>query len=428
MGIGSQLRLYGDVQVDSRLVSKGTLFFALKGEKTDGHKFLHQVRKKGGVGAVVSKQYTGQSFGLELYFVDNVLDALQTTAKLSLETRKPFIIGITGSVGKTTTKEFTATLLEEKYCVAKSFANYNGQIGMPLSILNSDQNAELLVLEMAMTQAGHITRLVQIAPPDIAVLTKVDLVHSENFPDGIEGIKKAKAEIFSSKKTRVRIIGESLKDLIQGEKITFSSTSSTADYTLKERGEGFCVDEKGCRVANLIFPFTEKHFIEDALVAIAIARSCKVSWPKIFQKIAQLVPPKMRFEKIQYQGALMINDAYNAGPESIRAALESLPEPAKGRRTIAVFGEMTHLGSFAKEGHSKVGEFSVERVDEVLCIGNHCRIICELFKQAKKPAILYKNLPSLVKKLKEVILPGDVVLIKGSRDINLDKIFQHLDT
>lgn len=193
------------VAVDSRQIKPGDLFFALPGAKADGHTFLEEAAKKGAAGAVVHHSYNGADFGLPLIKSDDVLQTLQELARKKVESARPRIVGITGSLGKTTTKEFVTTLLKAKYRVAASPGNSNSQIGLPLAILNhSGEGDEILVLEMGMTHPGEIHKLVSIAPPEVAVVTKVALVHACNF-ESIEEIAHAKGEIFSHPLTKMGI-------------------------------------------------------------------------------------------------------------------------------------------------------------------------------------------------------------------------------
>ncbi|HEX4840153.1 MAG TPA: Mur ligase family protein, partial [Rhabdochlamydiaceae bacterium] len=186
---------------DSREVKKGDLFFALKGAHFDAHGFLKEVASRGAVAAVVDASYLGENFGLPLLKVQDVVEALHQLAKTVQALRHQRIVAVTGSVGKTTTKEFIATLLSQKYTVFKTPGNNNSQVAFPTAILNADGKEEFFVAEMAMSAAGQIRKLVDIAPPEVAVVTKIGHTHIEFFADGFEGIAAAKAEILSHPKT-----------------------------------------------------------------------------------------------------------------------------------------------------------------------------------------------------------------------------------
>lgn len=190
---------------DSRDVQPGELFFAMKGEKVDGHEYLEQIASQGAIGAFVSKEYRGPNYGLQLVAVDNVLDSLQSLAKIVHAQRSARVVGVTGSVGKTTTKEFIATLLEGKFRVGKTPGNANSQVSVPLSILNATGDEEVFVVEMGMSNPREIHRLVSIAPPEVAIITKIALAHAVFFTDGLEGIAAAKAEILSIPQRALRL-------------------------------------------------------------------------------------------------------------------------------------------------------------------------------------------------------------------------------
>src|SRR5579883_943967 len=178
--------VFWKAETDSKNVGQGDLFFALTGAKTDGHRYLADVAAKGAVCAVVSKRYEGPDFGMVLIKVDEVLPALQKMAKKRIAAWDPPIVAVTGSVGKTTTKEFIATLLFSRFAVGKSPGNANSQVGLAIAVLNFSGDEEVLVLEMGMTEAGNIANLIQIAPPTISVITKIGMAHAGNFSNGIE--------------------------------------------------------------------------------------------------------------------------------------------------------------------------------------------------------------------------------------------------
>lgn len=404
--------LKGGVGIDSRKAATGQLFFALKGEKVDGHDFLGEVAARGAAAAVVALDYAGSDFGMKLIRVDDVLASLQWLAKEVLAQRGTRVVGVTGSVGKTTTKEFIATLLAGRYRVGKSPGNSNSQVGVPLSILNSRGEEEVLVLEMGMSGAGEIAKLVQIAPPEVALITKIGLAHSEFFPTGIEGIKAAKAEIFSHPQTRIGIVPK--ESYSQGQK-TFALGDVSADY-------GLCGDrifEEGKEVYGVHLPFTASHLRENFLSAAAVARNLGMSWEEIGERTHLLKVFPMRFEKRERNGVVYINDAYNANPLSMRAALMNLPKPMEGGRTIAVLGEMKELGPFSKPSHQEIGKLALQVVDQLICLGKECEPMVELFQEAGRPVEHFLEIEALREHLAAVIREGDVVLLKGSNSNGL---------
>lgn len=425
----SELQISG-YQSDSRMVQSGELFFALKGEKNDGHSFLNDVAERGAVGAVVSKGFTGTIGGLALLGVEDVLGALQELAKNSMIERPVPMIGITGSVGKTTSKEFLATLLEGKFRTYKSPSSYNTKITFPLNLLNRTGDEQVLVLEMGMSAPGEISRLVQIAAPDIAILTSVALAHAMHFPEGLSAIARAKGEIFSQEKTKTAIFDfdclqySDVIDSIRAEKITFSTQNPTADYFLSSSQGHYRVDERGVRAFEFDLPFKEGHLLQNFIAAIAAARQMGMQWEEIERQIPRLHLPKMRFEQFEKNGVWFINDAYNANPTSMRAALENIPEPKEGGKRIAVLATMKELGPFSVDSHREIGRIAQKRIDVLLCLGEETAPLCETYRESMKPADLFLDHQTVADKLNEIMRPGDVVLLKGSRSMQLEKLLE----
>jgi UDP-N-acetylmuramoyl-tripeptide--D-alanyl-D-alanine ligase len=416
-------------QVDSRLVGLGELFFALKGEKTDGHKHLSEVKERGAVGAVVSRDYRGPDFGLELLAVDDVVVSLQGLARHLMEGCKAQIIGITGSLGKTTTKDFVACLLEGKFKVGKTEKNYNTKLTYPITLLNRIGDEDVLVVELGMSEPGDIGRLVEIAAPDVAVLTKVAPVHMAFFPRGLLDIAKGKAEIFSHPKTKKCIFDHALYEYpeaigaIHGEKVSFSLDDRTADYFLSPE---LFVDERGVRAYQFDPPYKQAHVLHNFLAAVSVARAMKMEWDEINRQVPKLQLPKMRFEQYEKNSVVFVNDAYNANPDSMRAALSHLPEPKEGGKKIAVLGMMVDMGPDSESIHREVGRFAQKYVDHLLVMGKEAAPIYEAFQEVKKPAEQYLDFQKLANRLKTLMSPGDVVLVKASRCVEMEKLLNLL--
>jgi UDP-N-acetylmuramoyl-tripeptide--D-alanyl-D-alanine ligase len=418
-------------QVDSRSISLGELFFALPGEKVDGHTFLADAHQRGAIGAVVDKRYQGPDHGLLFFRVEDVMAALHALARKDLIESGAQVVGITGSVGKTTTKDFVAELLSAKYKVGKTPGSYNTKLTLPLSILNREGGEEVFVLEMGMTEPGDLKRLLTIAEPDVALVTKVALAHSAFFPDGLDGIAKGKAEIFLSPKLRVAVFYQKLLEYpcfaqIPGEKLLFSLEDASADYFLSPSEERYALDERGIRAYQFDLPFKETHLLHNFLAAASVARAMKLEWDQINSRIPFLKTPKMRFEKFEKRGISFINDAYNANPESMRAAFSSLPAPSDGGKRIGVLGTMWPLGSFSKSAHNEIGKLAREYFDLLLVLGEEAQPLFESFQEAKKPAEFFTDIPHLTQRLEALMSPGDVVLVKGSRKMNMETIFEGL--
>ncbi len=401
---------------DSRRVAPGHLFFSFKGEKSDGHGFLQDVAMRGASAAIVSQEYTGESFGLVLIYVENVLEALHSLARQVHARRNPRVIAVTGSVGKTTTKEFIATLLSGQFTVAKTPGNANSQVSVPLSILNSSGEEEVFVIEMGMSEKGEMQRLVSIAPPEISVVTNISYAHVVFFPEGIDGIAYEKAQILSHEKTRLGIVSAQAAEfpaLLQTgscPKVIYGQ----GDYFLQDR-EGLRIVERGEVTPPFTLAFEASHLCENFLAAAAVARAMGLSWADIAREAPKLTTVSKRFEKIVQGGIVFINDSYNANATSMKAALQNLPAAAPGKKKIAVLGAMKELGQYSEQFHKEVAECALGFVDMLLCMGEECQAMVDLFEQHQKKAEIHPDIASLKKRVFEIVQAGDVVLLKGSR-------------
>lgn len=421
------------VAVDSRLLKQGDLFFALPGAKADGHSFLEIAAKSGAAGAVVNANYQGSDFGLPLLRVPDVLAALQQYSKNVLNVSQAKIIAVTGSLGKTTTKGFIASLLKNKFKVSASPGNSNSQIGLPLAILNhTSADDDVIVLEMGMTMSGQLSKLIQIAPPDIAVVTTVALVHAENF-ESLEGIAKSKAEIFTHPSTSLGIyhtesnVSNVLAQAGTCRKQTFSVTSRQSDFFLNSIENGLQINEKYSLPIHLpLLNVPGMHNRHNFLAAVAVARSLGMEWDEIRCAQSAIELPERRLELIEKYGVVFVNDAYNASEMSMKSALDSLPQPKPGGKKIAFLGGMVELGKFSVECHRSVAKHALERVDAMFCFGEDCLPMVEEWKSAGRPVIWTKEKDALVAELEERMHPGDVVLLKGSRSKGVCQVLDML--
>jgi len=420
--------------VDSRNIKTGQLFFALKGAHLDGHDFIEEVKEQGACGAVVHYTYSQQHDNFTLIFVDDPLKALQQLATTLLAKSKTRVVAVTGSVGKTTTKEFIGALLASSFSVKVSPGNSNSQIGLPLSILNhTSGEEEILILEMGMSEVGQIAKLIQIAPPEVAIVTTVGLVHAFNF-NSIEEIAQAKAEIFQHQKTKLGILDRDIPDYESISKAThclkhsFSLKNRTADYTVDHSNSMLLFSQLENQSVSLSsFSLAGKHNRHNLLAAIAVARYFQVSWSEVQERISLLFLPEGRFQKIVQNKVIFINDSYNASEMSVKAALESLPEPQQGGKKIAVLGSLLELGKFTDECHRRVGEHALGFVDLCYCFGKECQPIFEAWSKAGRPGYIYEDFDLLVADLKKSVNPNDVVLLKGSRSKKICRIIKALE-
>lgn len=435
----SDERIIKGFAVDSRNTMPGCVFFALKGAQVDGHDYLLDIAQKGALAAVVSSSFQGEIEGLVLLKADDVLDFLQKLARDDLAKQKKRIVAITGSMGKTTTKEFAATLLSASFKVFKTPGNANSQIGLPLSLLNKEETEEeIIVLEMGMMAHGEIAKLVQIAPPELAVVTKIAPAHLEFFPNGLEGIAQAKSEILTHPKTKHAIINSqaSIYSAIDSngscKKTYFSLEKDRVcphkDFWMESEGEKLFICSLKEKSPAFILPFDAPHLKENFFAAVMIARYFGISFEKLIQTAKHLELFQKRFEKIEKNGVTFINDSYNANPESMKAALSHLPLPKAGGRVIAALGHMVELGSFCRQMHAEIGGYASQYADKLICLGEKCLPMKEAYAKSGKPVEHYFDINEMQKALFAELKDGDVVLIKASNSVKLWRLFDEENT
>lgn len=421
------------VSVDSRNTNPGDLFFALPGNTLDGHAFIPEAKARGAKAAVVRKDFSGPSHGLPLLRTVDVLQSLQDLARSYLKQGEAKVIAITGSLGKTTTKDFITTLLKKKYSVSSSPGNSNSQIGLPLAILNHTSSTnDFIILEMGMTHANQISNLIDIAPPTVAVITSVALVHACNF-DSIKDIARAKAEIFTHPKTEIGIfpldfdVDQTLRNTGCCKKLSFSTSSASADYSLHVDGEEMQLISSQKEIVRLpVLNLRGDHNRHNFLAAALVAHHCGLSWDDIRATMSQLTLPERRLQIIEKFGAVFVNDSYNASEVSLKAALSSLPQPQHPGKKIAVIGEMLELGKFSRQCHREVGQFALTKVDSMLCLGEGCAPIYECWQDAGRPVFWSQDRGEVIEALRKQLAPNDVVLLKGSRAKGLWKVLEEL--
>ena len=415
-------------ETDSRKILPGFVFFALQGESVDGHDFLNEVHLRGASLAIASKNYRGEISGLELIRVDNVLEALHKVASYRVQAGNMRCVAVTGSVGKTTTKEFIATILDGAFSVGKTPGNANSQVGLPLGVLNMKGAPDIFIAEMGMSQKGEIATLLSVVPPDIAVVTKVALAHALYFPGGLEEVAQAKAEILLHSKTKKSFLNAQVASFaafqnIKNHQPVFYGVNGK-DAILLKKGSGFLIQTLEGETREFSLPFNALHLAENFLAAALVAREFGMEWEAIFERARYLTSYKMRFEKIERNGVTYINDAYNANPDSMKAALENLPKPIQGRKVVAALGEMRELGIFSKKAHQEVGQLASLHVDVLFCLEGDARFMAEEFAKSGRPSFYFSSLLDLKNALLSHIQEGDVVLLKASNSL---KMWQVLD-
>lgn len=403
--------------VDSRTVKPGNLFFALQGERVDGHNYLSNAFDNGARAAVVRDGFQGESWGLDLVRVKDPLMTLHALAHEKIETSTARIVAITGSVGKTTTKNFLEVITKSRFKVMATPGNQNSQIGLPLAILNDlTGEEEIVILEMGMSEKGNISRLVDIAPPDISVVTRIDLAHAGNF-DSVEEIAMAKGEIFKNPHTGVGILPLGCPG---HEELLKSGACYKKEFSLdSEEGQRLLKDPR--------VPFSQRHVCHDLLAALEAAECLGIKYEEAAEVFDQLRLPEKRLTTIIKNGVTFIDDSYNACEVSVKAAIDSMPAPkSPDSRKVAVLGEMHELGKFSQTCHAEVGKYAIDRVDVMFCLGEMCQPMVNCWKEAQRPVEFYVDREKLAKDLKTYLQPGDVVLVKGSNSMQMGEIINQV--
>ncbi|MBQ9746714.1 MAG: UDP-N-acetylmuramoyl-tripeptide--D-alanyl-D-alanine ligase [Clostridia bacterium] len=423
---------------DSRKISGGELFFALSGERFDAHAFVPEVIAAGAACAVVSKP---QAENIPHILVHDTKTALGAFAKNYYSLFSSFTIGVTGSVGKTTTKEFIAAVLAEKYETAKTAGNFNNEIGLPLTLLAFEAPKNALVAEMGMSARGEISRLTRIARPDIAVITNVGSSHLENLGTR-ENIALAKLEIAEGLPEDGVLIMNGDEPLLRAKKNIVKNTvfvsliDKNCDYYAYniEEGNNFLSfvysSPDGKTHEGVKIPAVGKHNVYNALCAIVVGEKAGLSEEEIRAGLMAFTPPAMRAQVQKRGDFTVIEDCYNASPESMRASLAVLCGGAYGAgRKIAFLGEMRELGRDSAKMHFDVGAYAAHAGVQVLfTFGKNAEQIALGAKSAgmSEESIFTindtENTDGAAEKLKEIIKKDDIILFKASRALKLERI------
>jgi UDP-N-acetylmuramoyl-tripeptide--D-alanyl-D-alanine ligase len=415
--------------LDSRQVKSNSCYVAIRGEKVDGHDFIEQAIDNGAKYALVEKKYSKKHPNLILLQVENVLETLQQLAKKLIEYWKPFVIAITGSIGKTSTKEFIYTLIHSSLKVHKTFGNQNTQLTLPLTILNALEPTPYLLLEMGIDRPQELERLIAIAPPDFAVLTQLAHVHVEAF-DHFENLAKEKCKIFDHPKTKLAFyLKESpFSDMIhargKAQKVVCSRSDKTADYFLKGTTSALTLYKNQSPMFSFSPPLEDEKSQVNLLLALAVADRLGVP-PEVLQRqISFIQYPEKRWVKILHEGVLYIDDSYNACVESVENALKSLPK-TEGRK-IVVLAPMVDQGPYREKNHQTIAKLAYDHADILVGFGEEMEAMIPLWRNSKKKWAYFLSYPLLSAFLTKLVRNKDTVLIKGSRKYALERLTRDL--
>ncbi len=426
---------YGDVTFlgannDSRKIEKDQLFIALKGER-DGHDFIPKALEKGAA-AVLCNHCDGDYPAI---VVEDTRIALGQIARGEREKIGMKVVGVTGSVGKSTTKEMIAAILESEYRVAKTPANHNNDIGMPMAILAMPEDTEVAVLEMGMNHFREIAYLASIGKPDVAVIVNIGTMHIEHL-GSMEGILRAKLEILEGVPANGKIVlngDDSLlwnqRNVLNREVVYFGVQNTDSEVLAKaisQNENGLCFTaDTGAEEISVALALEGEHYVLDALAAIAVGKQLCISADKIAQSLRSFRTMEGRQEIYEKNGFTIIQDCYNAGPESMNAALTVLGN-RPGRR-VAVLGDMLELGVCADAEHYKIGRVAAKNADVVLAYGPKSeRMLYGAITggMSQNHARAFTDKEKLTQVLLQLARPGDTILFKGSRGMRMEQVLE----
>ena len=422
------------VSTDTRKIEEGTMFIALKGENFNGNNYVLEAFNKGAKIAIVDEvkcDLNELKEDVALIKVQNTRRALMDLAKFYREKLGLKVVGITGSAGKTSTKDLVAAVLSDKYKVFKTKGNFNNEIGLPLMILELDSTYDVAILEMGMRGLGQIKELAEIASPDLGIITNIGISHIEILKTR-ENILKAKMEIatFFDKNNTLVVCGND----------DFLGALPNAEYKIVKTGvgENFKIGAKNIALEELSSKFTvydgEKeeefsldmpgeHNISNLMLGIAIAKELGVSFEEMKRGLKNIEATSMRLELIKKDRFSILNDCYNSSPVAVKSAIDVMKN-IEGKRRIAVLGTMRELGHKSEEAHEEIGKYAKENgIEKVLCFGDFSENIKEGYGEG---CTVYENKEELIKDLLNIICDGDIILVKASRSLKFEEITKAL--
>lgn len=421
------------VFTDSRIHVKDGLFVPIVGERFDGHEFLLQAVENGANAALWQIDHPLPERlppAFPVFFVEDTIDGLQRLAKLHSSTVAPVVIAVTGSNGKTTTKDMIANVLNKRFQTHATEGNFNNHIGLPLTILAMPDDSDVLILEMGMNHFGEISALSRLAEPDLAVITNIGESHIE-FLGSREGIARAKMEIADGLKRDGKVIfdgDEPLLDVLRQRPSVACGTEENNDLRLtsvETTKDGLRFSVHG-RSGWYAIPVHGKHNAKNALFAIAVARELQVPEPSVADGLSRLSLPNMRFEPVNgIHGALLINDAYNASATSMKAAIETIRDMEGYDRKILVLGDILELGEDERRYHESVAEQIAPPITDVVTVGKRARWIAEAIT-APVATASFETKEEAARVLEGMMSRDTVVLFKASRAVGLESVVEQM--
>lgn len=434
--VGNPKEIVTNIIIDSRQVTEGSMFVAVKGEKVDGHKFVKDTFEKGAVCALVEQ--VPQAEGTYI-LVHSTLQAIKDIAEGYRKTLKAKVVGITGSVGKTSTKEMVASILEQKYKVTKTLGNFNNEIGLPITVFRIQEDDDIAILEMGISDFGEMSRLTKIARPDICIITNIGQCHLENLGDR-DGVLKAKSEIFQGLQENGVVILNGEDDKLRT--ITEVQGIQPKFFGLNENGENFCqaknIVDKGMEGTEVtisfengesihaLIPIAGQHMVYNALAGAIAGKVLGLTMEEIQAGIENYQSIAGRNNTIRTENFTILDDCYNANPMSMKAAVDIISK-SKGRK-VAILGDMFELGEDELNLHREVGAHAGKAgIDLLICVGERSEVMAEeAGKCTDKVVLHYQDREEVIARIGTLLKKGDIILVKASHGMGFDKIVKYL--
>lgn len=418
---------------DSRTVDENWVYLALKGERLDGHRFVEDAKKNGAILSIVEQENFPKSI--------RVKNSYQALKDIALHYKKRYripCVAVTGSSGKTTTKDMIFYALNESKPTLRNIGNLNSEIGLPMTVLNLEENHSFAVFEMGMYQLGEIDYLAEIVQPDIGVITNIGTAHILNLKTR-ENILKAKMEIsnYMSEKNVLLINGDN--DLLQSldknsvkpEVITFGLSGKNdiraLSYKFSDAKTYIKADVLG-EIIEFVLPTLGEHNILNALSALGVCKRLNLDLSVSAQGLSKYSPSRYRMEKSEIGGKVLINDSYNANPDSMRAAISTLNHMT-GKRKVAILADMLELGDESERYHREIGEFVTEYADFLITIGAQAKFIEEGARESGMKEDMLKHFDfneEAFEEINRLLEEGDIIMLKGSRGMKLEEVAEKI--
>ena len=433
---------YRGVTIDSRNVRPGDLFVAVTGERSDGHRFVHQALDAGAAGAIVRRDVPLDGRRKSLVEVDDTRVALLDLARAARSALAATVVGITGSTGKTCTKDMTAAVLGQRFKVVASRASFNNEVGLPLTLLEATEDTDVIVCEMGSRGPGHIRLLCDVARPHVGVVTNVGVAHMELFgsPEVLRAAKRELPESLphdgvavlnaddpvvsgyaSHTNAKPVFFGRSEEAEVRAERIALSRQTAAATFRL--------VTPAG--LASVTLPVAGEHMVPNALAAAAVGSALGVTVDETAKGLAEAQVSGGRMDVFKTRdGITVVDDSYNANPTSMSAALKAARWMAADGRCIAVLGTMAELGPISLEEHQRIGELLVRLgIDDLVTVGEEARVIAAgAEREGLEPQHIQAcdDVDQAIVEVRRLANPGDLVLIKASRAVGLERLAEAL--